>query len=122
MAKDVILLDLQQVIGGIVQIRCVFWFPVTNGYPNPAAVSAYPAINTTDPAVLTSIQAGTTIEETMALQFPTSTIQNNWSTVEMIILAFYNERKNYRAGTVSAIPDPGLKYKVYHDSATGWLA
>jgi hypothetical protein len=122
MAKDIVLLDIQQVMGGIVQIRCVFWFAVTNGYPQPNAVSSYPAINTTDPAVLASIQAGTTVEEVITLQFPTSTIVNSWSTVELIIAAFYNERKNYRAGTVAAIPDPGLRYKTYHDSATGWSA
>lgn len=122
MAKDIVLLDIQQVIGGIVQIRCVFWFPVTNAYPAPTATSAYPAINTTDPAILSAIQAGTVLEETMTLQFPTSTITNNWATVETIILAFYNERKNYRAGTVAALPDPGLKYKIAHDSVTGWSA
>jgi hypothetical protein len=120
--KDIVVLNIDQVQGGVVQIRCVFWFPIANGYPNPNATSAYPAINTTDPAVFTALQAGTMLEEVYSLQFPTSTINNNWSTVEAIILAFYTERKNYRGGVTAAIPDPGAKYKVYHDSTTGWSA
>lgn len=122
MAKDIVLLDVREQQGGISTIRCVFWIPVTNGYPAPTITSAYPAISQTDAAVFAQLQAGTMLEEVQSFAFPTSAIETSWSTVELIILAFYQARKNYRAGTVSPLLDPGAKYQVSHDSVTGWSA
>ena len=122
MAKQIVLLDITENQPGIVNLRCVFWFSVTAGYPNATFVSAYPDIGTTDPDVLNSLRAGTMIEEEHVFQFPTSSLTTAWSTVELIIAAFYTSRKNYRSGIVSALPDPGAKYKVFNDSSTGWSA
>jgi len=122
MAKQVVLLEISENQPGIVNLRCVFWFPITSGYPIPNFVSAYPDIGTTDSDVLTALRTGTMIEEVQVFQFPTSSITTAWSTVELIIAAFYTSRKNYRSGIVSALPDPGSKYKVFNDSATGWSA
>ena len=120
MAKDIVLLDISENQGGISNIRMVFWMPVTSGFPNPSFTSAYPAISMTDPSVLTGLQNGTILEEVHSIQFPTSAIVNNWATVELIILAFLTSRKAYRTGTVTALPDPGAKYQVSHDSSSGW--
>jgi hypothetical protein len=119
-AKDIVLLDISENQGGISNIRMVFWMPVTSGFPNPSFTSAYPAISMTDPSVLTGLQNGTILEEVHSIQFPTSAIVNNWATVELIILAFLTSRKAYRTGTVTALPDPGAKYQVSHDSSSGW--
>jgi len=122
MAKQIVLLDISENQPGIVNIRCVFWLPVTSGYPSPSFVSSYLDINNTDPAVLTALQAGTILEEVHVFQFPTGSIATSWTTVELIIKAFYDSRKNYREGVTSALPDPGSKYKIFNDSVTGWSA
>lgn len=124
MAKDICILDIQEQQGGICNIRCVFWLPIVAPYPQPSVKSAYLNSNT-DPAtsgIESALQAGTLIEEVHIFQFPTSSIVSQWTTVEAIILAFLNARKNYRAGTLPALPDPGTKFGVLHDSSTGWSA
>ena len=123
--KQICVLDVREAQPGIITIRFVFWIPVTTGYPNAGASSAYPAINT-DPntsGVLALIQAGTLLEEIFTFTIATSTAVANWATVvEPIILAAYQARKNYRAGSVTALPDPGVKYGTLYDSVSGWSA
>lgn len=122
--KQICLLDIRDTTPGFVTIRCCFWFPVTGAYPEPNFVSSYPDV-TTDPnaaGIAAALTAGTLIEEVYSFTFPTSAVDNSWSTVELILLAYYNARKNYRAGTASVLPDPGSKLGTMYDSATGWSA
>ena len=119
MAKQIIILDISENQGGISNIRCVFWFSVSSAFPNSGFVSAYPGITGADQ---TALNNGTVIEEIHQFQFPNTSIVNTWSTVEAVLLAFYNARKSYRAGTTVALPDPGAKYQIYNDSSTGWSA
>jgi len=122
--KQICLLNISEVQGGICQITCAFWLPVVSAFPNASGSSAYPAIST-DPntsGVLAAIQAGTIIEEVHTYQFSNAEIVNSWAAVEAIILAFFNARKNYRSGAAAAVPDPGLKYAILYDSSTGWSA
>lgn len=125
MASDIMVLNIQEAQGGFVQIRVLFWIQIANPFPNSNATSAYAGI-ATDPntsGILAQIQAGTVIEEANSFLFPLSWISTLWSTaVEPLLLAYLNARKAVRAGTLPALPDPGLKYKIVHDSVSGWSA
>lgn len=125
MASDICILDIREAQSGFVAIRTVFWITVVNPYPSPAAASAYPAIQT-DPntnGILAAIQAGTILEEVNSFIFPLNWVSTQWATaIEPLLLAYLNARKAVRAGTVLALPEPGLKYKIVHDSASGWAA
>jgi hypothetical protein len=122
--KQICLLGINQLAGGLVNLQFCLWLPQTNGMPNPQGVSAYPKIST-DPntsGVLAAIQAGTIIEEVYNLLLPSSAIAGSWSTVEMVVNAILNGRLAYKAGTQGAIPDTGAKLGVLYDSSTGWSA
>lgn len=123
--KDICVLDIREQVAGFITLRAVFWVQVTNGYPNPGAVSAYPNIttDTNTTGILTAIQAGTVVEEVYSFMFPTGWIAGNWSTaVEPLLVAYLAARKSVRAGTLAALPDPGAKFAILHDSSSGWSA
>lgn len=127
--KQICLLDIREYVGGISTVRVCFWLPQVKAYPSTNIVSAYvnvdsdPLTSTSGQGISAALRAGTIVEETYGLQFPTSAIVNNWGTVEAIILAFYQSRFSYHAGTNAvAIPDIGAKLGVMYDSATGWSA
>lgn len=124
MAKDICILDIRDAQPGFISIRCLFWLTVTAGYKMTGFVSSYPDINTdtNTTALLASIQAGTVLEETQTFTFPTLWVTTQWTVIEQLLLAYLNARKAYRGGTLVAIPDPGIKYAILHDSATGWSA
>lgn len=124
MAKDILILDIKEASTGFVNIRFILWFPISAGFKNPNFTSSYPDIttdlNTTGQDA--ALRAGTVIEEIYTITIPMSWIANAWASVEAILLAFLTTRKNVRAGTLAALPDPGLKYAIMHDSGTGWSA
>lgn len=122
--KDICVLDIREMAGGICSVRFCCWLAVATAYPNALAISAYPNVSTdaSTQGVLQLIQAGTLIEEVYNIVLPTSIISGSWATVETLMLAILNARKSYKNGTVAALPDPGLKLGILHDSATGWSA
>lgn len=127
--KDVVVLDIREVTGGLCNVRFAVWLQITAPYPSPNQVSAYLDINNDAtvgasgqniPAALT---AGTVVEEVYSILVPNQLIGSSWGTIiEPYIAAIVTARKNYHAGTGAAAPDPGLKYKILHDQSTGWSA
>lgn len=125
MAARICILNITEAQAGFVNVNVLFWFPVASPYPNPGAGSSYPAVGT-DPAtqtVVSQLQLGTLIEEGHSFLFPTSWIAAQWATaVEPLLLAYYNARLAVHSGTLAAVPDAGLKYKILNDSVNGWSA
>lgn len=124
MPKDICVLDIREATPGFVNVRVLFWIAVAAGYKVPGATSAYPDI-TTDPAtssMLAAIQAGTVVEESYTFLFPVGWISGQWATVKAALVAFLTARKAQRAGTQGALPDPGFRYAVLHDTDTTWSA
>ena len=125
---DIVILDIREMTGGLCQIRFCTWFAVANPYPAPGFTSAYLDINSDSvvgPAgenVPAKLITGELVEEVFSVPVPAVMIANSWATVQAYLLAILNARKNYKAGSAQIIPNPGLKYKIRHDSATNWSA
>lgn len=131
MAAEIVILDIREQTGGLCNVRFLLWLAAANPYPVKSAVSQYPDIQT-DPAVGPSGQnipagliSGAIVEESYSILVPTTLITGgtNWTgLIEPYVLAILNARKSYHAGTAPALPDAGLKYKILHDTVTGWSA
>lgn len=128
MAADIVILDIREQTGGLTNIRFACWFTVANPYPASTFISAYPDINT-DPTVGASaanypaqLQSGALVEEVFNVLVPSVVISSSWATVEVLLLAIHTARAAYKAGSAPAVPTPGLKYKILHDSVSGWSA
>ena len=129
MAADICILDIRELAGGLCNIRFCLWFSSTPPYPMSGYNSAYSEI-TTDPTLGpppgadydNKLKAGSVTEEVYSMLVPSATVTGNWSVVQSHLLAILNARKAYKAGTAPAIPAVGLKYKILHDSVSGWTA
>lgn len=122
MAADIMILSITPAEAGFVNLNVLFWIVIANPYPVPGAQSAYPAVGT-DPnttTVVAALQNGTLIEEQHSFSFPLNWITTQWAAIEALLVAYLVAKKAVRTGTLAALPDPGLKYKVFHDSGTGW--
>ena len=125
--KDICVLDVREVVGGLCSLRFCIWLTATNPYPNPNAVSAYSNINTdtNTTGILQAMQLGTIVEEVYTILVPTNSITNatKWGSIaEQNMLDILTARQKYKAGTAPASPNIGAKFSILHDSATGWSA
>ncbi len=128
MAADIVILDIREQIGGLCNIRFACWFTIANPFPLGGATSTYPdivsdiSVGPSGQNVPAKLQTGEIAEETFNILVPISMLTSSWPTLEAYMLAVLNARKSYKAGSAPAAPQPGLKYKILHDTVTGWSA
>lgn len=113
MAKKIIVLDTNSADGGTLNIRCAFWFPLSNPIVQPAGVdSAWPGRSQ---AEVDALRAGSVKEEVRHIGFPVGT-----STA--VMKAALEAQWTARAAFLATQPSPGQFFGVFFDSATGWSA
>lgn len=117
--RQIITLETQeanQSSGGLVTIRCAFWFsvPIGKEVAIPAFVSAVKGVAAPTAQEATDLQDGKVVEEIHQFSVPKSQTNNQ---VKAFLAACYTDRKTYR----DALPDRGSRYGISWDG-TAWSA
>jgi hypothetical protein len=113
MSKQVMALALSQPQGGFQAYTYILWFPVPVGkeLPQPQFRSAWPDINSKDPALVTALQQGTMIEEVYGTTLPASLTS---AQLQVVLQAAWSSRSAYLAG----VPPAGSYYGFFFDGTT----
>lgn len=111
MSKQVIVLNVEQTVPGLTQVRVLFWLtaPVTAPILMPGISSMWPGASA---AENTALQNGMTVEEEYTFHFAGTKTK---AQIEADILAAFQSRQT----TFTANP-PGAFFGLCYDSATGW--
>lgn len=120
MARQIIVLDTQPNSGGILQVRAVFWFPISPAsaqVPKPSFVSA--AAGVTGPSAITtaeqaSLDSGAVLEDVQSIPYATST---STATIKSDLIARYATRAAYLA----TLAPTRQYFGVFYDGST-WSA
>jgi hypothetical protein len=115
MARQITVLETNPGAGGMITIRCAFWFPVTIAVPKPTYISVILGASAPTGIESSALQAGTVIEEVNTYVFPGGTSP---ATLKADLLAYYQAR----AAFLAAQPIVGQYYGVIYDSVALWSA
>lgn len=117
MPKQIIILETNPSDGGMVSVRCAFWFPVTAG--QEVALSSFSSAwkatpNNPGPSATetTDLQDGRVVEEVRTFSFPRSFTATQ---IRGSLVAAYTDRLAYRV----TLPDTGQFYGTSYDG-TSW--
>lgn len=113
MAKQIIVLEINSVSQpGIVNVHYLLWLTTGSAIVNNSRTSAYTLASGPE---IAAIQAGTVIEETYNVSFP-STMTN--TEMKVYLNRHFTARQTYWSG----VPGPASFFNVFFDSSTGWSA
>ncbi len=115
--RQIIIMETEQTNpsnGGMLSIRCAFWFAVTPGQEIalPNFTSAVKGTFAPNAQEATDLQDGKVVEEVRDFVLP-KTYTNNQ--VKAMLIASYNDRKAYR----DSLPARGSRYGISWDG-TAW--
>jgi hypothetical protein len=110
MAKQIIILGVST-DNIMLNVSCVFWFPITSGAKAQASGSAWAGATTGEN---TAIQNGSVQEEQNTFSFPVGLAVAN---IKAFLVQYWTNR-NARVNGVGQ----GLFASVFDDSVTGWSA
>lgn len=109
---EIVLLEISGSEGGLVNIRAVFWLPVTTGQEVALPNFLASAWKDATPDDIAALKAGTIIEEVRSFTFGQSLDED---TIEKMIQIAYSDRLAF----LNALPARGKFYgKVFNGS--GW--
>lgn len=113
MAKQVIILSIDQGDPGLINVNCAFWIAVPPGseIPQSTGRSAWSGAST---AELTALQNGTVLEKTNSFVFSSAKTK---AQIEADLAAAFNSLQ-----TAFTTRPVGQFFGVFLDSATGWSA